>query len=288
MSDSTNGNLRVQKVTLSNAFGAVGYQLRCIWLILRSYPSLRVLGHYLGHYLKRLAYRGPQAQEIESAQARFRAVLRTRHFTSDWFDNNIGIWTEKLAGFRMQHPKPRILEIGSFEGRSTLFFLTHFPQSHITVVDSWGGDDKPPTDSRLQSAELRFDSNVLEYKERITKLRGKSAECLAKLGSGEPSLFDLIYIDGSHYSDDVMIDGALAWALLRNKGIMIFDDYVWFDYRYGLRKSSCRAVNLFLRLIAGEFQIKHVAHQIIVVKTHSPREDALSQRLAQSSTFRGI
>jgi hypothetical protein len=61
---------------------------------------------------------------------------------------------------------------------------------------------------------------------------------------------------------------------------MIFDDYVYFDHRYGRRKSSCRAINLFLRLIAGEFEIKHVAHQIMVVKTHSPRDDALRRRLA--------
>jgi predicted O-methyltransferase YrrM len=288
MNDSTNaaGDIRVKKLTLSDALGTVGYQLGCIWLILRSYPTLGVLGHYLGHYSKRLAlfllgHRGPHAQEIESAVARFRAVLRTRQFTADWFDNNIWIWTEKLADFRARHSNPNILEIGSFEGRSTLFFLTHFPESYITVVDSWGGDDKFPTNSQLQSAEVRFDSNVLEYKERITKLRGKSAECLAKLASGQRSRFDLIYIDGSHYADDVMIDAALAWLLLRNQGILIFDDYVFFDYRHGLRKSSCRAINLFLRLIAGEFQIKHVAHQIIIVKTHSPRDAALSQRLAQ-------
>ena len=48
--------------------------------------------------------------------------------------------------------------------------------------------------------------------------------------------FDLIYIDGSHRRDDVMVDSLLAWSLLREGGFIIFD-----DYEHELDRSGCRA-----------------------------------------------
>jgi predicted O-methyltransferase YrrM len=209
-------------------------------------------------------------REVEAVQKRFRAIAAKRQFTHDWFDNNIPIWTEKLAAFKAQHSNPNILEIGSFEGRSTLFLLTHLSGSHITVMDIWAGGDEHQTGAALSPVEMRFDSNVAEFRDRITKIRGKSAEYLGALLSAGPSQFDLIYIDGSHYADDVMIDATLSWLLLRPQGMMIFDDYVFTRQDHGFRKSPCRAINLFLRLIKGEYELKHVGWQVIVVKTRAP------------------
>jgi len=39
--------------------------------------------------------------------------------------------------------------------------------------------------------------------------------------------FDWIYIDGSHESDDIVLDAEVAWRLARLKAILIFDDYAW-------------------------------------------------------------
>jgi predicted O-methyltransferase YrrM len=39
--------------------------------------------------------------------------------------------------------------------------------------------------------------------------------------------YDLVYVDGSHHSADVYTDATLAWPLLNDEGILIFDDYEW-------------------------------------------------------------
>jgi predicted O-methyltransferase YrrM len=256
------------------AFATFTYQLRSLWLILLNYPTPGILARYIGHYVGRLArvVSSNGRPEVESVERRYSALVEKRNFTSDWFSKNIPIWTSKLATFKQQHPSPEILEIGSYEGRSTLFFLTHFPESRLTVVDMWGGNDESAGGPMVSPVEARFDSNVGEYKARITKMRGKSAECLGRLVA-TPKQFDLIYVDGSHYADDVIVDAALSWSLLRAGGTMIFDDYIYVDYRYGARKSSCRAINLFLRLIAGEYRVEHVAHQIIIEKIYSMRSE---------------
>jgi predicted O-methyltransferase YrrM len=225
-----------------------------------------------------LPWSSSKSADIESAKTRFREAVCRGEFTHQWFDNNIPTWTRKLAAFKASHPQPDILEIGSYEGRSTLFLLTHFPASRLTVIDAWSRawehQDLAP---QLSDAELRFDGNVAGYETRITKLIGRSAEQLGKLTSAGPAQFDLIYVDGSHYANDVMVDAALSWALLRPGGMLIFDDYIWLDYHHDAKKSSCRAINLFLRLIEGEYRIEHVAHQVIITKTTAGLEAKLPQ-----------
>lgn len=60
-------------------------------------------------------------------------------FNSDWFTHNI---PSLKAVFEYVKPQ-RILEIGSFEGRSTIFFmeeaLKYQPQVEIHCIDSWEG-----------------------------------------------------------------------------------------------------------------------------------------------------
>jgi predicted O-methyltransferase YrrM len=257
----------------SNAIRTLQYQLRCLYWILTNYPTFGILKGFLSHQFESLfsIRTRQQSAEIETVRNRFGALIATRQFTTDWFDNNIAVWSTKLASLKAQHPKPAILEIGSFEGKSTLFLLTHLPDSHLTVVDMWAGDEAQRSSSQSSRVEQRFDTNVAEFKDRITKIRGNSAECLAKLLSGGPSQFDLIYVDGSHYADDVMIDATLSWQLLRQGGLMIFDDYLFTGPRRDIRKSTCRAINLFLRMIKGEHEIRHVAYQVMIAKTHAAR-----------------
>ena len=185
------------------------------------------------------------------------------------FDSNIPVWTEKLASLKTDAPE--ILEIGAYEGRSTLFFLSHLPGCRVTVIDAWGIATEHSQHPILSAVEERFDANIRDYAERVTKMRGRSGELLGKL-LGKRN-FDLVYVDGSHYADDVMVDAMLSWMLLRQSGLIIFDDYVWIG-PHGPKKSSCRAINLFLRLIKGEYHLEHAGHQLIVRKIRSLREIA--------------
>ena len=55
--------------------------------------------------------------------------------------------------------------------------------------------------------------------------RGFSGEVLRKFEC--VPTFDFIYIDGSHYSKDVLEDAILAWRLTKPGGVIIFDDFNW-------------------------------------------------------------
>lgn len=46
---------------------------------------------------------------------------------------------------------------------------------------------------------------------------------------GGENKFDFIYVDGLHLSQDVLYDALLSFDLLKVGGILIFDDYLWFD-----------------------------------------------------------
>jgi len=141
-------------------------------------------------------------------------------FTVDWFTGHIPGWESLFTHFG----KPtRALEIGSFEGRSTCWLLEN-TDATVTCVDTWDGSDEH--DETMKNGLFdRFIENIEPYKDRVTVVRGESGVELRKFPC-EP-VFDFVYIDGSHYSKDVLEDAILTWRLVKPGGIVIFDDFVW-------------------------------------------------------------
>jgi predicted O-methyltransferase YrrM len=93
------------------------------------------------------------------------------------------------------------------------------------------------------------------------------AHCLFFSHHQKLNYYDLIYIDGSHYADDVIIDSILAFSLLKKNGILIFDDYLWWYYS-NPRKNPSAAINLFLKLKADSLKIIFVGYQIAIQKKY--------------------
>ena len=63
-----------------------------------------------------------------------------QRFSNDWFGPHESYWNEHLVGWGKAHGPANILEIGTYEGRSACWFLTHVmehPESRLTCVDSW-------------------------------------------------------------------------------------------------------------------------------------------------------
>lgn len=149
---------------------------------------------------------------------------------------------------------------------SSLFILSHFPAVHLTCVDTFQGADEHANHSSLSAVEQRFDANTANFAERVTKWRGTSASYFAATPAVEE--FDLIYIDGSHFVDDVLLDSVSGFQRLRPGGVIIFDDYQW--RRYANRhENPAAALNAFFRLKADEIELLSAGHQIIArrVKT---------------------
>lgn len=161
-------------------------------------------------------------------------------FTTKWFDSVArGVWDNLIP----QVNPTRILEVGSYEGASTCYLvekLGSLNNIEVHCVDTWLGglehqqDGIAPAD--MVSVEQRFHRNVSIAKARAKNSvslfvhKRSSANGLAGLISeGKSNYFDFIYIDGSHQAPDVLCDAVLGFQLLRENGVMAFDDYLWYE-----------------------------------------------------------
>lgn len=210
-------------------------------------------------------------------------------FSTDWFTPNIPIWEEHLAAFNGK-PNLRFLEIGSFEGRSACWLLqnilTH-PTSSLTCIDIFERDlslEQRAADAGLippislppeAPIEQRFDANIhaMGADGRVRKLKGKSRELLRTLPL---SSFDCIYIDGSHVAMDVLTDAILCWGLLRNDGLLIFDDYQLAMFA-DARDNPQTAIDAFLSVFRNAYRLLHLSWQCILRKTPALREPLLAR-----------
>jgi predicted O-methyltransferase YrrM len=145
-------------------------------------------------------------------------------FTSDWFSHNIPTW-EKL--WPMMKPT-RVLEIGSYEGRSSCWFidkLAGVPGAELHCIDPWlyeGGHVERRFRANVQAATKAPGAPVVHaYKER------SDLRMARMLVEGGRDSFDLVYVDGAHEAHEVLSDVVLAFKLVRVGGFMILDDYWW-------------------------------------------------------------
>jgi predicted O-methyltransferase YrrM len=187
-----------------------------------------------------------------------------RQFSRDSFTANIPRWEIQLAKFAGQSDL-EFLEIGSYEGRSTLWLLEHFSTAHVHCLDTFEGavDERASNGCHLPLNWLlrRFTNNVSSYSDRVHVHVGVSQEILRGLGV-KPS-FDFIYIDGSHAAPDVLEDAVLAFRLLKPGGRMIFDDYGWHYYQDELLNPQV-GVEAFLQVFAGQLAIIDIGYQVCI------------------------
>ena len=143
-------------------------------------------------------------------------------FTSDWFSGAIdGI--ERTFAQQQRPPPRRILEIGSWEGRSACWFLERFPEASITCVDTFeGSPEHVAAGLDIAATKSRFLKNTARFGDRVTLLEGKSSEMLFGL---QPGSFECVYVDASHTEDDTLTDLVLAFLLLAPGGVLLVDDY---------------------------------------------------------------
>lgn len=188
-------------------------------------------------------------------------------FTQDWFTWNIPVWQQM---YKQLPEKARVLEIGSFEGRSTIWAMEHLTKgSQITCIDTWeGGEDHK--NNELDGAEERFIRNIEKASQKypgveVLAYKGMSISGLAKLILEETKGFDIIYVDGSHTAWDTLTDGCMSFHLLKIGGMLVFDDYHWGDSGNPLHRPKI-AVDAFSTIFGEKFQTVHNGYQVILQK----------------------
>jgi cephalosporin hydroxylase len=177
-------------------------------------------------------------------------------FTTDWTSGRLRRWSEMLENFVGQSPD--VLEIGSWEGRSAIFFAEFLKPARLTCVDTFGGGAEHQGSSTLSGIEVRFDANTAAYAS-LEKKKMRSIEALDQFVR-EGRRYDVIYVDGSHDMDDALIDSVLCWRLLKVGGVIIWDDYKW---SAGMK----RAIDLFLAYRGGEYQLLDRGWQVAARRT---------------------
>jgi hypothetical protein len=175
-------------------------------------------------------------------------------FSVDMFTHNIPVWEKALARFKDQ-PDIHYLEIGLAEGMSAVWMLenilTH-SSARLTGLDLFAG----------RFTEDVYKANITRsgMEEKTTTLKGYSQELLRTLPL---DTYDIVYIDGSHRINDVLEDAILSWRLLKDNGIMIFDDYRYLRDRWHVPKV---AIDAFADCFGDQFEVIHNSYQLILQK----------------------
>ena len=77
--------------------------------------------------------------------------------------------------------------------------------------------------------------------------------------------FELIYIDGSHRYEDVLSDAKNGFRMLKQGGLMVFDDYFWQNYP-NPKDNPAATINSFLKEFRRALEVLDAPYQVTVRK----------------------
>lgn len=187
------------------------------------------------------------------------------------------------------HNETSVLEIGSYEGRSSIWFLENIikynSKSLLTCVDSWldysqnyksfYSYSNMNTEWKLESNKIKdtFLYNIKEsgFESSVIIGQGKSQEILPRLII-QNNKYDIIFIDGNHTSPFVLSDAVMSWFLLKEDGLMIFDDYEWINPKADFNSNKREklepklAINSFISVFEDYIEIIYSGYRKVIKK----------------------
>jgi predicted O-methyltransferase YrrM len=159
--------------------------------------------------------------------------------------------------------KNTILEIGCFEGLSSVFFadnLLNNPYSSLTCVDPFLNiNNNDHSKFLMNNEEKHFDHNIRNCK-NANKIQ------VHKITSDDffttnNKTYNFIYIDGCHECDFITRDMENAFKVLDKNGIMWMDDYLGAD---GIKIRD--TMDRFLDKYKNQYNILYKGYQLAIRK----------------------
>ena len=147
-------------------------------------------------------------------------------FGRDWFYKSEIYQNAKY--FLDYKNKLEILEIGSYEGLSTTYFIDSFlskPNSKITVVDPfllYSENDHKTILDNIQIRNFFFNVSKSAYPDKVQYL-GLTSDKFFEVNKKK---YNFIYIDGMHTKEQIPKDIINSWESLLKDGIIWMDDYL--------------------------------------------------------------
>ena len=188
--------------------------------------------------------------------------LKEPIYSHDWFTREIPNWEIWLAKFKNKD-NLSFLELGCYEGMATRWLLDNIligKNCRITVVDTFTGS----LEFQCHDNSMIYDNfkRNIGHDKRVKTVRSTTKKFLKKTNE----LFDFIYIDASHITKDVLSDAMLSWDILKNNGILIFDDYEWDIYPKTSMLHPKPAIDFFMNLYKNEYKLTGKGYQVCLTK----------------------
>jgi predicted O-methyltransferase YrrM len=189
------------------------------------------------------------------------AYMDNYRYSQRWFlDSEI---RQRLDTFINKTQQNRMLEIGCYEGLSSVFFADNFldnSSSTLTCVDPFMTITANDHSAFLQNKEeLNFDYNISNCK-NVDKIKIHKITSDAFFESNN-QIYNFIYIDGSHQPEFIKRDMENAFNVLEKNGIMWMDDYCGGD---GVQIKS--VMDGFLERHKGQYRLIHKGYQLAIQK----------------------
>ena len=223
-------------------------------LILIGSPLFIIL-NYIKNFLPNYKTKNKSKNIENMIYDKFKSI----NYSEKWFCNNLNYLSINFKGIKNVK---NILEIGSYEGRSAIFFLKNFYDSNITCVDTWCGSDEHKS-VNFELIEENFDLNTSFYQSNKTLLKYKMTS--NEFFEINNKNFDLIFVDGDHSSNQVKVDLINSWNILKSGGYLILDDYMWWFYK-DLKKNPSTPINNFIKENISNISKLNIWHQVIIKK----------------------
>ena len=192
-------------------------------------------------------------------------------YTSDWLPSSINNFENNLLPLKDNINK--ILEIGSYEGRSSVWFLNNImnnENSRLYCIDPFFATSNYK-DNFLHNTNISHNNTKINIIEN-TSLLGLSQLIVTK------KQFNIIYINGTHYSRDINQDLVISWHLLTINGLLIFDDYLFSGFKENIDSKLLPKdiMEHFLSTISNQYEVIHKDYQLLIKKINKTHNDFLN------------
>ena len=186
--------------------------------------------------------------------------MDTYRYTQEWFMGSE--LRHYLKNFLDNSTENRILEIGCFEGLSSVFFADNFlvnPKSILTCVDPFLSVDNDHSAFLQKDEEKNFDFNLSVCKNQTKIIIHKiTSDMFFKYNN---RMYNFIYIDGCHEVEYIQRDMENSFNALDKDGIMWMDDYRGGD---GLKLKA--VMDNWLEEYNGKYTLIHSGYQLAIKK----------------------